>query len=387
MRSFIHDDDLKKYEREILSASEAAFDVNLKLFDGRVARFRGARGVDNDNHALDRIVAFIERAPNAVKPTNDRGDKPATQGNGDQGLDAKGAIKATAASVVPSVAAMSATTDLIAAMERGDIVAAFQPIISLSDEKIAGYETLARWQDQEGDETLGPEDFVKTAEAAGKGGELVELILHSAASFLAGKTRRNKKARLFVTINVSYSQIVSPGFADLVAAKIEEFNLPENALVIELTESDAVADTEVAGGVFRALKEAGAALAFDDFGAGFSCLSNLHKYDFDYLKIDKSFAAELDNGGDKATIVKSLTGLGKDLGMRVIAEGIESKAGAKAAREIGCEFGQGFAFGEAALEVDPRAKHRSSSAARLQGGGDGDGSDKKMRLPWRTGLR
>ena len=95
------------------------------------------------------------------------------------------------------------------------------------------------------------------------------------------------------------------------------------------------------------LKEAGAALAFDDFGAGFSSLSNLHKFSFDYLKVDKSFIKKLGDDADAAKIVGAVARLGADLGMTVIAEGVESTALAEAAHKNGCRLGQGFAFGDA----------------------------------------
>ena len=186
----------------------------------------------------------------------------------------------------------------------------------------------------------------KTAEAVGKGRELAMIMLDAAASFLADKIKREKRQDLFVTLNVSFGQMREKGFAAAVEETIKRFALPANSLVLELTEGDAVADHPMSAALFAEFKKAGAALAFDDFGAGFSCLSNLQKYDFDYIKIDKSFVDGLESDGDSAKIVRSLAGLGKDLGLKVIAEGIETKAAATAARKIGCIYGQGYVFGK-----------------------------------------
>ena len=178
-------------------------------------------------------------------------------------------------------------------------------------------------------------------------GELAKIMLAQSAAFLAEKLKTEKRGDLFVAMNVSWGQMSAPGFADAVRDAIAKYSLPKNALVLELTEGDAVTDDDrAASRVFKSLKAAGAALAFDDFGAGFSCLTNLRKYDFDYLKIDKSFADDLEKGGEGAKIVRSLAGLGKDLGLKVIVEGVESKDAVKAALDMGCAYGQGYALGK-----------------------------------------
>jgi EAL domain-containing protein (putative c-di-GMP-specific phosphodiesterase class I) len=152
--------------------------------------------------------------------------------------------------------------------------------------------------------------------------------------------------------------------------------------VLELTEADAVSDSALAGDVFRKLKNSGVALAFDDFGAGFTCLSNLRKYDFDYLKIDKSFTSDLESGGDGAKIVGSLASLGKDLGLKVIVEGIESKSASSKARHIGCAYAQGYAFGKPLLVEPPKVEAAPVVEAQTEFSADQqDLSAKKDSLP------
>ena len=126
---------------------------------------------------------------------------------------------------------------------------------------------------------------------------------------------------------------------------MEDNNLKPRSLVLEVTETQAISEYKGAGDRLRDLSGAGAALAFDDFGAGFSSLANLKDYAFDYLKIDKSFIAGLADGGEGARIAKAIAGLAADLGLTVIAEGVEDARTAEAAKAIGCSLAQGFEFG------------------------------------------
>ena len=333
LRKFIHEDDAARFEAEVTAPIDGPFDVSLKLFDGRAVRMRGARAADEESGSLERLVAFIEAAP-AEKAS-------------DNGVSGAAVRLATEAAIVP-VSADPMAAKLSAALEKGDIVAAFQPIVSLADKRVAGYEALARWRDQEDGAEEGPETFVRAAEKAGKGGALARTMLDQAGTFLADKIKAGEDGAPFVAVNLSWGQMRDADFAEALAETIAKYALPKNALVLELTEADEVSEADDAGAIFKTLKEAGAALAFDDFGAGFSSLSNLRKYDFDYLKIDKSFATDLEDNGDGAKIVGALAALGGKLGLNVIVEGVESDSAAAAALKLGCAYGQGYALGEPA---------------------------------------
>lgn len=334
LRTFIHQDDAARFDSEVLSPIDGPFDSSLKLFDGRCIRLRGARAANEDSGEIERLVAFVEEISPAGNGVNETRLRSATE-----------------AAIVPA-AADPMTARLSDALTNGDIVAAFQPIVTLDNEKIAGYEALARWRGQETGAEEGPERFVRAAEKIGQGGVLAATMLDQAAAFLANELKKEKRKDLFVAMNVSWGQIREESFLAAVRDAVSKYDLPKKALVLELTEADAVSDSALAGSVFRKLKDSGVALAFDDFGAGFTCLSNLRKYDFDYLKIDKSFTNDLESGGDGAKIVGSLAGLGKDLGLKVIVEGVESKAASTKARQIGCAYGQGYTFGKP-IVVEP----------------------------------
>ncbi|MFC2953564.1 EAL domain-containing protein [Marinicaulis aureus] len=357
LRNFIHPDDAARFDSELLSPVDGPFDVSLKLYDGRTMRVRGARAADEQSGAIERIVAFVESIS-----------------AGGNGVNEERLRSATTAAVVPSADPM--TAKLSAALANGDIVAAFQPIVSLDNEKIAGYEALARWRGQEAGAEEGPERFVRAAERIGEGGALAETMLNQAAAFLSDALKKEKRKDLFVAMNVSWGQMRDSSFLEAVRAAVSTYQLPKKALVLELTEADAVTDAKLAGEVFRNLKNSGVALAFDDFGAGFTCLSNLRKYDFDYLKIDKSFATDIESGGDGSKIVASLASLGKDLGLKVILEGVESKAASSKARQIGCAYGQGYAFGkpvsvESEMDETP-VENEPEPAAGFSGGQQDD---------------
>ncbi len=331
MRAFIHKDDVDRFEKQVLSPSlgDGSFDVTLKLHDGRAIRMRGARAVDSDG-ALERIVGFVESVTHTLKTV-----RPAAAA---VAAPETAPVKEKPAPADPLAAAFSE------ALERGDIQAAFQPIVALDTNAVAGYEALARWRgEKDGADRASADDLVRAAQAAGKGRAFATLILNAAADYLLDQMKQQDRSDLFVAVNLSVAQISEPGFAGEVRALIEEKKLPHRALVLELTETEALTDVVDAEKTFREMKDAGAALAFDDFGAGFSSLSNLSRFDFDYLKIDKSFIAGAADGDAK--IARALAALGRDLGLTVIAEGVESHEIADAARDMGCALGQGYALG------------------------------------------
>jgi EAL domain-containing protein (putative c-di-GMP-specific phosphodiesterase class I) len=189
------------------------------------------------------------------------------------------------------------------------------------------------------------EDFVRKAAIAGRGRAVAAIMINQAAAHASERIRAGDK-NYFASVNVSASQLLSDGFASDVRAAIAEHKLPPRALVIELTEAERLVESPESAKAVKALRSAGAALAYDDFGAGFSSLSNLHKYEFDFLKIDRSFLDDIARNGGKKKIASALAKLGRDFDMTVIAEGIESEATAKIAKAIGCRMGQGFHFGQ-----------------------------------------
>lgn len=361
LRAFVHEDDMARFEANIFGAAEGdgGFDETIKLLGGRNVRLRGARAVDPAG-SLERIVVFLEEtAASASEPTAKKTD----------------ALKLAAASLTGAAAAMSPApastppaapapvrSDFSAAIENGEVVAAFQPIICFEDGKVCGAEALARWPAAGESSEKATSEIVRKAQLAGKGRELSSIMMRAAAKHAAERIAAGE-TKYFAAFNVSLSQVREEGFIDDVKLAIGDHKLPAGALVLELTEGERLVETPKINETFKKLKSAGAALAYDDFGAGFSSLSNLHKYDFDYLKIDRSFIDDIVANGGKKKIVSALARLGRDFGMIVIAEGVESKAAAEIAKAIGCRMGQGYYLGAPLLAPAPTAESAAVSPA------------------------
>lgn len=361
MRDFVAESDREKLERRIFGAGsgDGCFDEVVMLADGRAMRLRGARAVD-DLGRLERIVMFAEDAPKSPsvfasqKPDADRLKDPALA-----------AAAATLTGAAAKAARASAHGPIVKAIEAGELEAAFQPIVSLADRKVKGVETLLRWPAAEArGETMGAEAIVAAAEAAGKGGAVARLMLDAAASRVAEEIRKGDKS-YFAAFNVSASQLAEKDFVGAVREAIERRKLPAKSLILEVTEAEKLADTPRMAETLRALTAAGAALAYDDFGSGFSSLANLHRYAFDYLKIDKSFIDGVDADPAKRKIVAALAGLGRDLGLSIIAEGVETEKAAGIVGEIGCAYGQGYHLGRPKLDKKAEARAPEKPAALL----------------------
>ncbi|OFW99144.1 MAG: hypothetical protein A3E78_15685 [Alphaproteobacteria bacterium RIFCSPHIGHO2_12_FULL_63_12] len=364
LREFIHADDRVRFDEKVFGADagDGGYDETLKLHNGKRIRMRGARAVDASG-ALERIVVFLDDvaagAP-ASAQKNDALKMAAASLTGAAATVAKAAAndavpQKSETKVLVTAPVEKAAQSVVDAIDRGELVAAFQPIVCFDTGKVCGAEALLRWPQGEGKngKTLTTEEIVRQAQGAGKGSKLSAIMMKATADHLAEKVAAGEKD-FFGAFNVSLSQVREPGFVEEVKAAIAERKLPKGALVLELTEGEQLGDTPKINETFKKLRAAGASLAYDDFGAGFSSLSNLHKYDFDYLKIDKSFIDDIVANGGKKKIVGALARLGRDFGMTVIAEGIESADAAETAKAIGCRMGQGYHLGQPEVRADAK---------------------------------
>lgn len=373
LREFIHADDRARFDEKVLGPGEGdgGYDQTVRLHNGKAVRMRGARAVDQSG-ALERIVVFLDEAPSAKSAAGASAEKndalklAAASLTGAAANAAKTAPEKADHSEKPSAGFFNrrkadpqpvptaAQLSVASAIEAGELVAAFQPITNFETGKVCGAEALVRWpagESKDGGKALTTEDIVREAQRAGLSGKLASIMMKAAADHLAEKVAAGEKD-FFCAFNVSLSQVREAGFVDEVKAAIAERKLPKGALVLELTEGEQLGETPKINDTFKKLRAAGASLAYDDFGAGFSSLSNLHKYDFDYLKIDKSFIDDIVANGGKKKIVAALARLGRDFNMTVIAEGIETAEAAETAKAIGCRMGQGFHLGQPAMSAD-----------------------------------
>jgi EAL domain-containing protein (putative c-di-GMP-specific phosphodiesterase class I) len=153
---------------------------------------------------------------------------------------------------------------------------------------------------------------------------------------------QKQQLQLQVSVNVSPPQIIDPGFVSTVSDVIEKHRLRRGQLVLEITESSLLTDVAVARSVIAELRDAGVRIALDDFGVGFSSLSQLHAIELDVVKIDRSFIDRLDTDPRQVRFLRSLLRLGADLGLQVVAEGVERPKQLDLLRQLGCRLVQGY---------------------------------------------
>jgi len=225
------------------------------------------------------------------------------------------------------------------ALENGEIVPCFQPIVELRNGRVAGFEVLARWDHPECGLIL-PENFISLAEQNGLIGELTQQVLRK--SF---RSVRTFEEPLFLAVNVSPIQLRYLTLARQIHDAAADHEFPLNRLTVEITESALVNNLQRAREIAIDLREMGCELALDDFGTGYSSLRHLQALPFNKLKIDRSFVRSMVYERQSRKIVAAVVGLGHSLDMITIAEGIETEAQAEMLVWLGCELGQGWLFG------------------------------------------
>lgn len=228
------------------------------------------------------------------------------------------------------------------ALERRELRFHLQPIMDLATGRAVSLEALVRWQHpQRG--LLAPGAFLAVAEARGLVPELSAVVLRGALRWLA-RSSAPWLADLTVAVNVAAEQLVSPGFRELVLGELDRHRIATDRLVLEITEHALVERMDETLPVLQGLRAAGVGLAVDDFGTGYSSLAYLRHLPLTELKIDRSFVQGLDSSRADRAVVGSLVGLADELGLRVVAEGIETPQQLAAVRELGIARGQGFLF-------------------------------------------
>ena len=235
--------------------------------------------------------------------------------------------------------------DLRHAIDDGDLEVYFQPIVNLATKQVVGVEALSRWCHP----TRGfvpPSTFIALAEETGLIIDLGRSVLSKACSWIGGWQQAHLDEPLFyMSVNVSARQLQQPELASEVAVALAG-GMAQGCLVLELTESVLMQDTEATLSRLQELKALGVRLALDDFGTGYSSLSYLRRFPVDLLKIDRSFVSGLQPGEDLQRLVEAIVSLGGTLGLESVAEGIEELEELEALRSVGCRFGQGYHFAE-----------------------------------------
>jgi EAL domain-containing protein (putative c-di-GMP-specific phosphodiesterase class I) len=235
--------------------------------------------------------------------------------------------------------------DLRRAIERDEIAVVYQPIVWLEDRSVAGFEALARW-DHPKMGRLPPSDFIPLAEETGMIVELGLSVLDRTARQLAAWQRSTRlRYPLFASVNLSSRQLLRQDLIQDLRTVLARSALARGSLKLELTESLVMENPEYAAQMLTRIRDLGISLALDDFGTGHSSLAYLQRFPFDTIKIDQSFV-RMNGKGARPVILRSIISLAHDLGMDVIAEGAEKDTDAAELYQLGCEYAQGFAFGE-----------------------------------------
>ncbi|WP_243439618.1 EAL domain-containing protein [Fundidesulfovibrio soli] len=235
-------------------------------------------------------------------------------------------------------------TDLRAAVERGELRLHYQPIVGIPDGDVQGFEALVRWQHP----TRGlipPADFIPVAEETGLIVSVGSWVLRTACEQLAKwQNLKRMQPPLSMSVNISAKQFLNLELVGEIRSVLEDTGIPPESLRLEITESRAMENAEFTVRMLTLLKGLGVKISIDDFGTGYSSLAYLHRFPLDSLKIDRSFVGKMGDGSENLEIVGAIVHLAHNLGLEVVAEGVEQHGQLDDLHGLSCQYGQGFLF-------------------------------------------
>jgi diguanylate cyclase (GGDEF)-like protein len=258
------------------------------------------------------------------------------------------------------LARLELKADLERALSQQDFTIHYQPIVSLAGGAIDGFEALLRWQHPTRG-LIGPSEFLALAEETGLVRPVGHWVLREACrQVMRWQRRAGEQMPLTISVNISPAELYEPELVDQLAAALQESRLEPNRLILELTESVFMQDTDATMERLIGLKKLGVKLAIDDFGTGYSSLGYLQRLPLDRIKVAKQFVDDLSKGAGDSALTRAIITLGETFELETVAEGIEHAAQLRRLREIGCKLGQGHYFAKAlppeeieALLLDP----------------------------------
>lgn len=242
---------------------------------------------------------------------------------------------------------------LRAAFEGERLFVVYQPQIDMRSGKTVGAEALLRWRTEEGN-FVPPDQFIPIAEYSGLIVNIGEWVLRSAC-FELMQLREAGYLEFQIAVNVSQAQFSHPQFMHSLERALKDSRIPPHCLELEITESMAMTDPEMLISMLQKIKGMGVRISIDDFGTGFSSLSQLQKLNVDKLKIDRAFVSEISSVDSEASIARMIVQLSQSLNLAVIAEGVETKEQAEALLTFGCQFAQGFLYAKPKTKTELRA--------------------------------
>jgi diguanylate cyclase (GGDEF)-like protein len=230
------------------------------------------------------------------------------------------------------------------ALQQGQFLLYYQPVVSMQTRQIVKVEALVRWEDPERG-LVSPGEFIPALEDTGLIVPVGTWILEEACrQARAWELRLNNRARLAINVNVSARQLAQSDFPTVLGDALRRSQVSPDLITLEITEGALMYDVQGAWAVLRHARQLGVTLALDDFGTGFSSLTHLRKFKLDFLKIDKSFVDGLGISPEDTTIVEHIIGMARGLGMTTVAEGIETEEQDQLLRSLGCHLGQGYLY-------------------------------------------
>ncbi|HET9050133.1 MAG TPA: EAL domain-containing protein [Candidatus Dormibacteraeota bacterium] len=244
-----------------------------------------------------------------------------------------------------AVQRLQTEVSLRASLETGDFRLYYQPMVDADRDGLAGFEALARWRHPSRG-LLMPSEFIPLAEETGLIEPLGAWVLREAcAQAQRWRVRGEADRSLLMSVNVSARQLTSDAITDVVRCALAESGLPPDCLCVEITESALIRDVDITLAALEALHETGVRIAVDDFGTGYTTLRNLKRFPIDLIKIDRSFVSGLGHDRGDRAITMAVIRLAHALGVRTVAEGVESGEQLELLRTMGCDVMQGFYIG------------------------------------------
>jgi EAL domain-containing protein (putative c-di-GMP-specific phosphodiesterase class I) len=237
---------------------------------------------------------------------------------------------------------MALENSLRTAMRQEELVLLYQPQVEISTGRIFAVEALVYWQRSAG-ELTGPSEFIPMAEESGLIVRLGAWVLRAACEQMMA-WRKAGFDGLRLSVNLSGRQFQQPDLVNLVESTLEETGLPAGCLELEITESVAMENVAHVLDVIGRLKALGVGMTMDDFGVGYSSLENLKRFPLDTLKIDRAFVRDMTSDSRDEAVVRAAIALARGMGLKVVAEGVETEAQRASLERLGCDGMQGFLF-------------------------------------------
>ena len=245
------------------------------------------------------------------------------------------------------------------ALDTGTLDVRYQPIYDIRAGQVAGYEALVRWE-LPGRGTVSPAEFIELAEETSLIVPVGEYVLDRVVAVLCGLRDAGAAPLPSIAVNLSARQLVEPGMARQIVARVQRAGLPAGALKLEVTESRMLDYAPVLA-VMQHCRAHGIPFALDDFGTGYSNLTHLYKLDFEFVKVDQAFARHMFESGRAMAIVQAVVAMAHGIGADVVVEGVETREQLQRLRAMGVRFAQGYLVGQA----QPAAKVLSGEAAQF----------------------